>query len=133
MLLALVVLKFDTADGADKGLELAQRLHKQHLLELLDAATLPWPKGNKDLGPLVGVAVAALTEQFADHGIGKKFPEQVRSKVTEGSSTLFLLLGLDLAQTDRVIEAFKKAPKFEVIASNLSPEQEEMLRAAFAH
>jgi uncharacterized membrane protein len=57
----------------------------------------------------------------------------VRSKVTPGSSTLFLVLGLDLAQTDRVIEAFKQAPKFEVIASNLAPEQEEMLRAAFAH
>ena len=43
----------------------------------------------------------------------------VRSKVTEGTSTLFLLLGQ--VTTDRVVEAFKAAPKFEVIASNLSP------------
>jgi hypothetical protein len=33
---------------------------------------------------------------------------------------------------DRVIGAFKKAPKFEVIASNLSHEQEAKLKAAFA-
>jgi hypothetical protein len=84
----------------------------------VDAATLPWPKGNKNLGPLVDVAVSALIAQFADYGIGKEFPEQVRSKVTEGSSLLFLLLGL--VTIDRVIEAFKTAPKFELIASNLS-------------
>jgi uncharacterized membrane protein len=35
--------------------------------------------------------------------------------------------------TDRVIQAFKAASKFEVIASNLSREQEEKLKAAFAH
>jgi uncharacterized membrane protein len=35
--------------------------------------------------------------------------------------------------TDRVIEAFKGAPKFEVIASNLSHEQEQRLKEAFAH
>jgi uncharacterized membrane protein len=35
--------------------------------------------------------------------------------------------------TDRVIEAFKGAPKFEIIASNLSNEQEEKLKATFAH
>jgi uncharacterized membrane protein len=33
--------------------------------------------------------------------------------------------------TDRVVEAFKGAPKFEVIASNLSKDQEERLKAAF--
>jgi uncharacterized membrane protein len=55
----------------------------------------------------------------------------VRSKVTEGTSALFLLLGQ--VTTDRVVEAFKAAPKFEIIASNLSNQQEEKLKAAFAH
>jgi hypothetical protein len=32
----------------------------------------------------------------------------------------------------RVAEAFKTAPKFEFIARNLSNEQEEKLKAAFA-
>ena len=55
----------------------------------------------------------------------------MRGKVTEGSSALFLMLGQ--VTPDRVVEAFKAAPKFEIIASNLSKEQEEKLKAAFAH
>ena len=44
---SLVVLKFDTPDGADQGLELAQSLQKQQLLQLLDAAIVTWPTGKK--------------------------------------------------------------------------------------
>jgi len=57
---------------------------------------------------------------FADYGIGNDFLQKVRSKVTEGTSALFLLVGQ--VTTDRVVEAFKAAPKFEVLASNLSKE-----------
>jgi uncharacterized membrane protein len=35
--------------------------------------------------------------------------------------------------TDKVVEAFKTALKFEIIASNLFKEQEEKLKAAFAY
>src|SRR5215471_17195950 len=159
---SLVVLKFDSPEGADKGLELAQSLQKQQLLQLLDAAIVTWPAGKKKpktrqlgdmtcagawygafwgmlfgllffmpfLGAAVGAAAGALSGHFADYGIGRDFIEQVRGKVTEGTSALFLLLGQVTA--DRVVEAFKSAPKFEIIASNLSHEQEEKLRAAFA-
>jgi uncharacterized membrane protein len=159
---SLVVLKFDTPEGADKGLELAQSLQKQQLLQLLDAATVTWPRGKGKpqthhlgdltcagacdgafwgmlfgliffmpfLGAALGAAVGALSGHFADYGIGRDFIEQVRGKVTEGTSALFLLLGQ--VTTDRVVEAFRAAPKFEVIASNLSNEQEEKLKAAFA-
>jgi uncharacterized membrane protein len=159
----LVVLKFDTPEGADKGLEVAQRLQKEHLLELLDAAVVTWASGKKKprtrhLGDLTGVAacdgafwgmlfgliffvpflgaalgavMGALSAHFADYGIGKDFLDQVRSKVTEGTSALFLMVGQVTA--DRVVEAFKGAPKFEVIASNLSRDQEQRLKAAFAH
>ena len=72
-----------------------------------------------------------LSAHFADYGIGNDFLEKVRSKVTEGTSGLFLLVGQ--VTTDRVVEAFKTAPKFEVIASNLSHEQEAKLKEAFAH
>ena len=160
---SLVVLKFDTPDGADKGLELAQGLQKRALLELLDAATVTWPKGKKKpttrhlgdltcagawdgafwgmlfgllffmplLGAAWGAAVGAISGHFADYGIGREFIDQVRGKVTESSSALFLLLGQVTA--DRVVEAFKAAPKFEIIASNLTKDQEEKLKAAFAH
>src|SRR5215470_2295691 len=159
MATSLVVLKFETPEGADKGLELAQSLQKQQLLQLLDAALVNWPKGKKKpktrhlgdltaagawdgafwgmlfgllffmpfLGAAFGAAVGALTGHFADYGIGREFIEHVRSKVTEGPSALFLLVGQVTA--DRVIEAFKAAPKFEIIASNLSKEQEEKLKA----
>jgi uncharacterized membrane protein len=159
---SLVVLKFDTPEGADKGLAIAINLQKDHLLEIQDAATVTWPKGKKKpkirhgadacdgawygafwgmllgwiffmpfLGAAVGAAMGALTAHFADYGIGNDFLEKVRSKVTEGTSALFLLIGQ--VTTDRVVEAFKTAPKFEVIASNLSKDQEEKLKAAFAH
>ena len=163
MATSLVVLKFDTPDGADKGLELAMSLQKQQLLELLDAALVSWPTGKKKpktrhlgdqtcrgawygafwgmllgllffmplLGAAWGAAVGAISGHFADYGVGREFIEQVRNKVKEGTSALFLLLGQVTA--DRVIEAFKAAPKFEIIASNLSKEQEEKLREAFAH
>jgi uncharacterized membrane protein len=160
---SLVVLKFDTPDGADKALELAQSLQKQQLLELLDAAMVTWPKGKKRpktrhlgdqtcagawfgafwgmllgflffmpvLGAAWGAAVGALSGHFANYGIGRDFIEQVRSKVTEGTSALFMLVGQ--VTTDRVVEAFKSAPKFEIIATNLSKDQEEKLKAEFAH
>ena len=83
------------------------------------------------LGAAVGAAMGALTASFADYGIGNEFLEKVRSQVTEGTSALFLLAGQ--VTTDRVVEAFKSAPKFEVISSNLSHEQEEKLKDAFAH
>ena len=162
MATSLVVLKFDTPDGADKGLELAVGLQKQQLLQMLDAAIVTWPKGKKKLktrhltdltcegawygafwgmlfgllffvpflGAAFGAAVGALSGHFADYGIGKEFIEQVRGKVTEGTSALFLLVGQ--VTVDRVVEAFKAGPKCEVIASNLSNEQEAKLKAAFA-
>jgi uncharacterized membrane protein len=162
MATSLVVLKFDTADGADKALEIAKGLQKKMLLELQDAATVTWPMGKKKpkthhlgddtctaawygafwgmlfgmlffmpfLGAALGAAAAALGAHFADYGVGKDFIEQVRGKVKEGTSALFLLVGQ--VTTDRVVEAFKSAPKFEIIATNLSHEQEERLKAAFA-
>ena len=160
---SLVVLKFDTPEGANHGLEVAQEQQKEHLLELQDAAMVTWPKGKKKpktrhlgdqtctgawygafwgmlfgllffmpfLGAAWGAAVGAISGHFADYGIGRDFTENVRGKVTAGSSALFLLVGQ--VTPDRVVEAFKAAPKFEIVASNLSHEQEEKLKAAFAH
>lgn len=85
--------------------------------------------------PIFGLAVGALmgglTGHFADYGIDDKFIKDVRAKVTEGHSALFLLSSG--AVVDRVQDEMKKnLPKFELIASNLSKEQEEKLMAAFS-
>jgi uncharacterized membrane protein len=82
------------------------------------------------LGAAWGATVGAIGGHFADYGIGNAFIEQVRGEVKEGTSALFLLVGQ--VTTDRVVEAFKAAPKFEILASNLSHEQEATLKAAFA-
>ena len=81
------------------------------------------------LGLAVGAAMGTLAGKFADVGIDDKFIEEVRSAVTEGTSALFLMTSE--ATRDRVIDAFKQL-KFELVTTNLSKEEEEQLRAAFA-
>jgi len=159
----LVMLKFDTPDGAEKSLDLAESLQKQQLLQIIDGATVIWPKGKKKpktnqlthlgtvggtldgafwgtllgfiffvpfFGMAVGAAMGALSGHFGKYGIDDDFIKQVRTKVTEGTSGLFLLLGTVTA--DKVVEALKSAPHFEIIATNLTHEQEQKLKEAFA-
>jgi uncharacterized membrane protein len=86
---------------------------------------VPW------FGMAVGAAFGALGGKMSDYGIDDDFIESVRNKVTEGTSALFLLT--DKAVTDKVVEELKgEKLNFELIASNLSVEQEEALMAAFA-
>ncbi|HMQ33547.1 MAG TPA: DUF1269 domain-containing protein, partial [Chloroflexaceae bacterium] len=56
------------------------------------------------------------------------FIKEVREKVTPGTSALFLMSSG--AVLDRVSESFK-GQSFELIASNLSADQEERLKAYF--
>jgi uncharacterized membrane protein len=79
-------------------------------------------------GLAVGAAMGALSGHFADYGIDDDFIEGVRSKVTEGTSALFLLTSD--AVVDKVQDAFKDT-KMELIKSNLSTEQEAELQEAF--
>ena len=86
---------------------------------------VPW------FGMAVGAAFGALGGKMSDYGIDDDFITSVREKVTEGTSALFLLT--DKAVTDKVVEEIKAEKlNFELIASNLSVEQEEELMAAFA-
>jgi len=79
-------------------------------------------------GLAVGAAVGAIAGHYAKYGIDEKFINQVREKVTEGTSALFLLTSG--AVVDRVAEAVK-GQKFEIIHTNLSREQEDQLRKDF--
>jgi uncharacterized membrane protein len=86
------------------------------------------------LVPIFGLAVGALmgglSGKAADFGIDDNFIKQTREKVTEGTSAVFLLTSN--AVVDRVTEEMKTGlPKFELIASNLSKEQEEQLKTVF--
>jgi len=136
-------------------------LQKQYLITIQDAAIVTWEQGKKspktqqlvDLGGVgamqgafwgmlfgliffvpffglaVGAAMGALSGQFADYGIDDKFIKEMQSKVTEGTSALFLL-SKD-ATLDKVADALKDMP-FEIISTNLSKEQEDLLRETFS-
>jgi uncharacterized membrane protein len=80
-------------------------------------------------GMAIGAAMGALTGKFADYGIDDDFIKSVQSKVTEGTSALFLMTS-DAVQ-DKVVDAFKGI-KFELVTTNLSKEEEAQLREAFA-
>ena len=157
----LTVLKFSTADGAASGLELVKNLSKQNLITLQDAAVVTWPEGKKkpktkqmaDLtsmgaldgafwgmlfgliffvpffGMAIGAAMGALSGKFSDYGIDDDFIKSAQTQITEGTSALFLMTSD--AVMDKVADA-AKGLDFEVIATNLSKQQEEELRAAFA-
>ena len=156
----VTVLKFPTVDGANQVLNRIELLQKQHLITLHDAAIVSWPAGKKgphtrqlvDLvsagavsgmfwgmlfgmifftplfGLAIGAAFGALGGAFRDYGIDDDFIKQVRSQVTEGTSALFLMTSD--AVVDRVADAMKDV-KFEIIATNLSKDQEQKLREAF--
>lgn len=155
------VLKFSTADGAEQALGTVQGLSKQHLINLHDAAIVTWPEGKKKpktrqlanlagigaldgafwgmlfgliffvpfFGMAIGAAMGALTGKFADYGVDDDFIKSVQNQVTEGTSALFLMTSE--AVVDKVTDAMKGLD-FELVSTNLSQEEEDALRAAFA-
>jgi uncharacterized membrane protein len=81
------------------------------------------------LGAAVGAAMGALSGSLADVGIDDQFIKNVRSEVTEGTSALFMLTSD--AVLDRVRQGLSQFD-FQLIATNLSAEDEQRLREAFA-
>ena len=82
------------------------------------------------LGMAVGALTGALSGHFAEYGIGSDFVESVRSKVTPGTSALFLLTGQ--VTVDKVAAAAKQAGIHgELIQSNLSNAEEAKLKEAY--
>lgn len=156
----VTVLKFAAPDGANDALAVVQSLQKQHLLTLHDAAIVTWPKGKNQpktkqlidlvgigamsgmfwgmllgfifatpfFGMMIGASFGALGGAFRDYGIDDDFIARVRSQVTEGTSALFLMTSD--AVVDRVVDSMKPL-HFEIIATNLSKDQEQKLREAF--
>lgn len=82
------------------------------------------------LGLAIGAATGALLGSLADVGISDAFINNVREKVTPGTSALFLLSSD--AVMDRVRDEFQGVDA-ELISTNLSADQEARLREAFAH
>ena len=156
----ITVLKFNTPTGAEETLEVVKGLTKQQLIKLQDAAIVTWPEGKKQpktkqlanlagagaldgafwgmlfgliffvpfFGMAIGAAMGALAGKFSDYGIDDDFIKSIRDQVTEGTSALFLMTSD--AVKDKVVDAMKGLD-FELIASNLSNDEEAELREAF--
>jgi len=81
------------------------------------------------LGAAIGAAMGALSTSMIDMGISDEFIDSVKKKVTPGTSALFLLTDDTVVEQ---IETELKDMKPELVASNLSAEQEAKLREVFA-
>ena len=157
----LTVWKFDTASGADDATETLRELSSQHLLTIHDAATVRWDEGKRKpktkqlhnlagegalggafwgmlfgliffvplLGAAIGAASGALAGSLRDVGIDDSFIDRVRDEVTPGTSALFVMSSD--AVMDKVREAFS-TNRPELIFTNLTNEQEDAIRHAFA-
>jgi uncharacterized membrane protein len=156
----LTVWKFQTTDGADGAVDRLKSLEKQELIQVHDAATISWEEGAKRpttrqlhnlvgsgamggmfwgmlfgliffvplLGAAIGAGIGALAGSMTDVGISDDFINSVKQRVTPGTSALFVLSSD--AVIDRIKDVFQDSHA-ELIASNLSAEQEAKLREVF--
>jgi uncharacterized membrane protein len=158
----LTAVKFPAASGARAVLSTLEDLQRQQLITIVDAAIVEWPADKRKprtqqlhsmagagalsgafwgmlfgllflvplLGMAVGAAMGGLTGSLVDVGIDDDFIKQTREQITPGTSALFLLSSD--AVVDRVMDALR-GTEMELIATNLSAEQEDNLRTAFEH
>jgi len=157
----LTAWAFPGVGDAEAAAERLKGLSTQKLITIEDAAVVSWEAGkNKPktrqlsnltgvgalggafwgmlfgliffiplLGAAVGAAIGALTGSLTDVGIDDKFINSVKEQVTPGTSALFLLTSD--AVIDRIKDTFAGA-NAQLIASNLSADQEGKLREVFA-
>jgi uncharacterized membrane protein len=157
----LTVWKFDAADGAERALELLQRLQQQQLMEIRDAAYVYWPTDHKkpktkDLGkltgagalgggfwgflfgliffvPLLGMAVGVAMGALAGSMSNAGIDEDFIRNVQRQVTpgTSALFVVTANVVADKVLAQFRETGA-SLITTNLSNEQETRLREAFA-
>ena len=157
----LSVWTFPDAGGAERAATTLETLAKQELITIHDAAMVAWPWGAKKprtrqltdltgagalggsfwgllfgliffvplLGMAVGAGMGALAGSMRDVGIDDDFIKGIRDHVNPGTSALFVLTSG--AVVDKVKEAFK-GEQMQLVHTNLSNDQEKVLREVFA-
>jgi uncharacterized membrane protein len=158
----LSVWKFGTATGAEEASHRLRDLHDRALVTVNDAAIVSWSIDDRKpktrhlgeegsagalggafwgflfgllftvplLGAAVGLAAGKRAASLRDMGIDDAFVERIRASVTPGTSALFVLASN--AVPDAVANAFA-GTDMELIETNLSKEDEDALRRAFAN
>jgi uncharacterized membrane protein len=159
---SLVVLRFGDMDGAEAMRDRMYELQKRELITIADAAVVKRNKKGKAkikqahslvgagalggafwgmligllffapwLGLLAGAAGGALSGKLGDIGIDDDFIKEVRDSIGKENSALFLLTrGGNLDRIEEELSDFEY--EFEIMETNLSPEDDRRLRDTFA-
>jgi len=156
----LTVWKFDTADGAQGALHLLERMQKEELINLVDAAVVTWPEGRRKpkteqlrnltgagaLGgsfwgllfgllffiPLLGMAIGAAMGAMTGSLADVGIDDDfIRTVRNEVTEgTSALFVMTAGVVTDRVLGEFRGTGA-HLASTNLSNEQEAKLREVF--
>jgi uncharacterized membrane protein len=131
----LTAWKFSSATGADAALELLQDLAGRGLIDVVDAVIVRWSEGSSrpDTEPekyRLSPAPNPDDEEGSELGLalGAEYFRTLGANVTRGTSALFALT-TDPSMRE-VADAFR-GTEAELLATNLTPEQEERLLGAF--
>jgi uncharacterized membrane protein len=157
----LTVWKFDSESGARGALQVLERLQKEELLQVVDAAIVTWPPDRKKpktaqlrrlggagaLGgafwgllfgllffiPLIGMAIGAAMGALAGSMTDVGIDDDFIRKVRDEVTpgTSALFVMSANVVADRVLGEFKSTGA-HLASSNLSTEQETKLREVFA-
>ena len=157
----LSVLKFPTADGAQQMESMLLDLHKQHLIEVQDAAIVTWPQGKKQpktqqlhslagagalqgafwgmlfglifFVPFFGLAVGAAMGALMGKFNDYGIDDNFirQTRAKVTEGTSALFLLTSGAVEDKVVAALK-GQTFEILSTNLPKDKEDELRAAFS-
>jgi len=157
----LTVWKFDSEGGAGRALNLLQRLQKEELIQINDAATVYWSTGSKKpkteqlhslkgagaLGgsfwgllfgliffvPLLGMAVGAAMGALSGSMSDVGIDDDFIRSVRDNVTpgTSALFVMTSNVVADKVLDEFKSTGA-SLISANLSEDQEARIREAFA-
>jgi uncharacterized membrane protein len=157
---ALTVWRFDSPHGAKNALDLLERLRKEDLLQLDDAAIVTWPEDRRKpkteqlrsmagigvlgggfwgllfgllfLMPLLGMAVGAAIGALSASFIDFGIDDRFIKDVREKVTpgTSALFLMTSNVVQDKVFDQFRSTDA-QLVSTNLSVEQEQRLREVF--
>lgn len=156
----LTVWKFETAGGAKDALHLLERLQKEELVQIVDAAVVTWPEGRKKpkteqlrnltgagaLGgsfwgllfgllffvPLLGMAIGAAMGALSGSLADVGIDDGFIKKVRDEitEGTSALFVMTGNVVPDKVLGEFRGTGA-HLVSTNLSAEQEAKLREVF--
>ena len=157
----LTVWKFDSDSGARNGLEVLERLQKEELIQVIDAAVVTWPAGRKKpkteqlhnmtgagaLGgsfwgllfgllffiPLLGMAVGAAMGALSGSMADVGIDDTFIKNVRDEVTpgSSALFVMTGKVVADRVLDEFRHTGA-KLVSTNLSAEQEARLRDVFS-